>query len=117
MGDPAKSQPAIAGVFAALSAAAARERSAFGDRAGTPVLRVGRNPDAPWAGPSARDTPTSSASTSTPIATSAPTTGSGSNGSAATSCALLSRKSACRAFPTAASSVRSARHGMTVHVT
>src|SRR5262249_23218609 len=34
--------------LAALSAAAVRGRSAFGDRAGTPVLRVGRMPDAPW---------------------------------------------------------------------
>ncbi len=35
-------------VLAQLSAAAVRGRSAFGDRAGTPVLRVGRDPDAPW---------------------------------------------------------------------
>jgi len=35
-------------VLAQLSAAAVRGRSAFGDRAGTPVLRVGRTPDAPW---------------------------------------------------------------------
>ena len=35
-------------VLAQLTAAAVRGRSAFGDRAGTPVLRVGRDPDAPW---------------------------------------------------------------------
>ncbi len=35
-------------VLAQLSAAAVRGRSAFGDRAGTPVLRVGNAPDAPW---------------------------------------------------------------------
>jgi hypothetical protein len=35
-------------VVAQLTAAAVRGRSAFGDRAGTPVLRVGRDPDAPW---------------------------------------------------------------------
>jgi len=35
-------------VLAQLSAAAVRGRSAFGDRAGTPVLRAGRDPDAPW---------------------------------------------------------------------
>ncbi|MCC6765548.1 MAG: transposase [Deltaproteobacteria bacterium] len=35
-------------VLAELTAAAVRGRSAFGDRAGTPVLRVGREPDAPW---------------------------------------------------------------------
>ena len=35
-------------VLAQLSAAAVRGRSAFGDRAGTPVLRVGHAPDAPW---------------------------------------------------------------------
>jgi hypothetical protein len=35
-------------VLAQRSAAAVRGRSAFGDRAGTPVLRVGRDPDAPW---------------------------------------------------------------------
>jgi hypothetical protein len=35
-------------VLAQLTAAAVRGRSAFGDRAGTPVLRVGRAPDAPW---------------------------------------------------------------------
>ena len=35
-------------VLAQLSAAAVRGRSAFGDRAGTPVLRVGNTPDAPW---------------------------------------------------------------------
>ena len=39
---------ADAPVLAQLSAAAVRGRSAFGDRAGTPVLRVGRAPDAPW---------------------------------------------------------------------
>lgn len=39
---------ADAPVLAQLSAAAVRGRSAFGDRAGTPVLRVGRDPDAPW---------------------------------------------------------------------
>jgi len=35
-------------VLAQISAAAVRGRSAFGDRAGTPVLRVGHAPDAPW---------------------------------------------------------------------
>jgi len=35
-------------VLAQLSAAAVRGRSAFGDRAGTPVLRIGRDRDAPW---------------------------------------------------------------------
>jgi len=35
-------------VLAQLSAAAVRGRAAFGDRAGTPVLRVGQAPDAPW---------------------------------------------------------------------
>lgn len=35
-------------VLAQLTAAAIRGRSAFGERAGTPVLRVGREPDAPW---------------------------------------------------------------------
>jgi hypothetical protein len=35
-------------VLAQLSAAAVRGRSAFGDRAGTRVLRVGRDADAPW---------------------------------------------------------------------
>ena len=35
-------------VLAQLTAAAVRGRSAFGDRAGTPVLRVGTAPDAPW---------------------------------------------------------------------
>jgi hypothetical protein len=39
---------ADAPVLAQLSAAAVRGRSAFGDRAGTPVLRVGNAPDAPW---------------------------------------------------------------------
>jgi hypothetical protein len=39
---------ADAPVLAQLSAAAVRGRSAFGDRAGTPVLRVGHAPDAPW---------------------------------------------------------------------
>jgi hypothetical protein len=34
-------------VLAQLSAAAVRGRAAFGDRAGTPVLRVGRDADAP----------------------------------------------------------------------
>jgi hypothetical protein len=38
---------ADAPVLAQLSAAAVRGRSAFGDRAGTPVLRVGRAPDVP----------------------------------------------------------------------
>jgi hypothetical protein len=35
-------------VLAQISAAAVRSRSAFGDRAGTPVLRVGNAPDSPW---------------------------------------------------------------------
>jgi len=35
-------------VLAQISAAAVRGRSAFGDRAGTPVLRVGNAPDSPW---------------------------------------------------------------------
>jgi hypothetical protein len=35
-------------VLAQLSSAAVRGRSAFGGRAGTPVLRVGNAPDAPW---------------------------------------------------------------------
>ncbi len=35
-------------VLAQLTAAAVRGRSAIGDRAGTPVLRVGHAPDAPW---------------------------------------------------------------------
>ncbi len=39
---------ADAPVLAQLSAAAVRGRSAFGDRAGTPVLRVGRDPDSAW---------------------------------------------------------------------
>ena len=39
---------ADAPVLAQLSAAAVRGRSAFGDRAGTPVLCVGNAPDAPW---------------------------------------------------------------------
>ena len=35
-------------MLAQLSAAAVRGRSAFGDRAGTPVLRVGNAHDSPW---------------------------------------------------------------------
>ena len=35
-------------VLAPITAAAVRGRAAFGKRAGRPVLRIGREPDAPW---------------------------------------------------------------------
>ena len=104
-------------VLAQISAAAVRGRAAFGDRAGTPVLRVGNAPMPRGCGPSARATRTSNASISMPIAPCAPTTVSGSSASPATCCARHSRKSAFRDSPTAASSARSATRGTTARAT
>lgn len=104
-------------VLAQLSAAAVRGRSAFGDRASTPVLRVAMRPMPHGCGRSTPATRTLNASTSMPIAMSAPMTASGSKDSADTFCVPRSRKSDCHASPTAGLSAPPGIRGTTAPAT